>query len=182
MKKAIEKAGKTLLAREGDRFIKEAQVLGCCFISATEIEDVDSFVFIGSGKFHPQGVANAVDEKVVQGNPYTGEVTEIEPGRWIKDRELRKDKARNAESFAIVITPYPGQTTGKVTEQIKEKLEKKGKEVYIVNLREINPAKIDYLPFDAFVINACPRIVRDDWNNYKKPLLLPEEAEEVVKS
>ncbi len=182
MKKAVENAGKTPITKEEGKFIKEAQVLGCCFISATDIqEDVDSYIFIGSGKFHPKGIANAVDKEVVQGNPYTDETTEIESGEWKKDRELRKDKARDAETFAIVNTPHPGQTSDKAVEKIKEKLKESEKEFYTIKIREITPNKIDYLPFDAFIVNACPRIVRDDWSNYKKPLLLPEEAKEVVK-
>jgi len=183
MKKGIEKAGKEPVTREGDQFIKEAQVLGCCFISATEIRDeVDSFIFIGSGKFHALGVANSTDLRVIQGNPYKNEVNEIEPGKWKREKEMRKDKARDPESFAIIETPYPGQTSHKVTEQVNEKLEKNGKDTYKVKLSQITPNRINHLPFDAFVINACPRIVRDDWSNYDKPILLPKEAEELVKS
>ncbi len=181
MKKGIEEAGKEPVTREEDQYIKEAQVLGCCFISANEIKDeVDSFIFIGSGKFHALGVANSTDQKVIQGNPYNDEVNEVDPGNWEREKEIRKDKARNSENFAIIETTYPGQTSNRVTEKTKKKLEKDGKDVYRIKMNQITPNRINHLPFNAFVINACPRIVRDDWNNYDKPVLLPEETEELI--
>lgn len=181
MKKAIKKTGKKPITSKEKKLVKEAQVLGCCFKAATDIQkDVDSFLFIGSGKFHPQGIANTTEKPVIQGNPYTKQITEIKENKWMKNKELRKDKARNAETFAIIETPHPGQTNPNKTKEIKKKLEKNNKKTYTIKSRNITPNKLDYLPFDAFIINACPRIVLDDWNNYKKPILLPKEAKELT--
>ncbi len=183
MKKAVKETGKTPVTSEKKERLKEGQVLGCRFTAATDIEkNVDSLIFIGSGKFHPQGIASTVDKKVIQGNPYTDKAIEIEPGQWEKEKEMRKDKARNAEVFAVVETSHPGQRNIKITKEIKKKLNNKGKDIYTVKSRNVTPKKLDYLPFDAFIINACPRIVLDDWSNYKKPVLLPKEAEELIKS
>ncbi len=181
MKKTIKEEGNEPVTRKGDKYIREGQVLGCCFIAATDIQEkVDSFIFIGSGNFHPQGIANSTNKKVIQGNPYNGEVRKIEKGKWMKEREMRKDKARNSETFAVIETPHPGQTHNKVTKEVTEKLRKKGKEAHIIRMNQITPNKINHLPFDAFIVNACSRIVLDDWKNYEKPILLPKEAEELI--
>jgi len=55
------------------------------------------------------------------------------------------------------------------------------KKAYKIIIENITPDVLDYLPFDAFIITACPRIVYDDWKNYKKPVLLPNEYEELKK-
>ncbi|MFW5902460.1 MAG: diphthamide biosynthesis enzyme Dph2 [archaeon] len=181
MKEAVKRCGKEPVTREEDGFIKEGQVLGCCFVAATEIQDeVDSFIFIGSGKFHPKGIASSTKKKVIQGNPYNNELEKVEPGEWEKEKEIRKDKARNAESFAVIETPHPGQTSNKITQEIKKKLIEKDKKVYVIKMNQITPNKINHLPFDAFIINACPRIVLDDWKNYEKPVLLSKEVEELI--
>ncbi len=180
MKKAVRELGKTPVTYPGNERVREAQVLGCSFDSTLEVKKADSLLFIGSGKFHPQGVANAVGTEIIQGNPYNGEVTTVKPGQWMKEKEIRKDKARNAKTFALITTKHPGQIDTPLLKETKKTLREKGKKVYEVKMTEITPNKVNYLPFDAFVINACPRIVLDDWKNYEKPILLPSEAKELV--
>jgi len=102
-------------------------------------------------------------------------VSSIDPEKVYREKFLRIAKAHDSRVFGVVIGTKPGQKNFEEGEKVRKKLERKGKKAYLIAMNEISPERLDYLPFDAFVITACPRIVMDDWKNYKKPLLLPED-------
>ena len=135
---------------------------------------------MGSGVFHPLGIAHFTKKKTVRADPYTGVVEQVDASRFERDKYLRACKAAGSRHFGIVLSVKPGQFDLGVAEAVKKALRKKGKKAYLVAMDEISPEKLDYLPFDAFIITACPRIVIDDWRNYKKPLLLPEDLENAL--
>ena len=85
---------------------------------------------------------------------------------------MRISKAMKAKNFAFVYSTKPWQKLfkGKVP-----------KTSYKIVMENISPDTLDYLPFDAFIITACPRIVLDDWKNYKKPVLSPNEYKKLKK-
>ena len=167
---------KKILDKLGKRAIIGGQVLGCDQANAKKIADkIDEFLFIGSGRFHGLGVVYATQKKVLLADPFTGKIEELDPMQSFKDTYLRKAKAADAYTFGIVVGSKPGQKNMDAAEKVKQKLEKNGKKAHLVLMNEIMPERLDYLPFDAFVITACPRIVIDDWKNYKKPILLPSE-------
>ena len=166
-----------LIGKVSGKSSYDGQVLGCDFSSARNVmEDVDSILMISSGRFHSLGVAYFTKKKTIQANPYTGEVKEITAVDMEKEKYLRIEKARNVESFAIVYSEKPGQMNFALAESLKQ-LSKKP--AYLITMNEIMPDRLDYLPFEAFVITACPRIVLDDWKNYKKPVLLLDEFEQL---
>jgi 2-(3-amino-3-carboxypropyl)histidine synthase len=177
IKEFLKKNGKEGFTAKGRGFAtQEAQILGCDVNAALAVaEDVDCFLYIGSGKFHPIGMSGKTQKPVIQANPYTNEVSEMKLSDWEKEMHIRKEKAHNAKSIAIITCSKLGQSFGSV-EQIRKKIETDGRKSYVLNMDLITPDKLDYLPFDAFVITACPRIVLDDWKNYKKPILLPGEV------
>ena len=167
---------KKMLQRLGKKVVVGGPVLGCDVTNAEDINTkVDEFLFIGSGRFHGLGVAYFTGKKVLLADPYTNLVSGIDPARSYKEKYLRIAKASDSMVFGIVVGSKPGQKRIGIAEKVKKKLEKQGKKTYLVIMNEITPERLDYLPFDAFVVTACPRIVMDDWKNYKKPLLLPEE-------
>ena len=168
----LKKAGKKVIpAKKGKRVTYRGQVLGCDASAA--LTNADSILYIGSGKFHPQFISFVTKKEVIQANPYTNVVETIKPVQWEKEKYLRISKAMNAKSFAWVFSTKPGQKL-----YPENKVPEKD---YKIILENITPDALDYLPFDAFVITACPRIVYDDWKNYKKPILLPNEYKELKK-
>jgi len=167
---------KRILERLGKKVVIGGPVLGCDASNAQDINTkVDEFLFIGSGRFHGIGVAYFTGKKVLLADPYTNIVSGIDPLKSYKEKYLRIAKASDSMVFGIVIGSKPGQKKTAVAEKARKKLEKQGKRAYMVVMNEITPERLDYLPFDAFIVTACPRVVIDDWKNYKKPLLLPEE-------
>ena len=172
----LDKA-KKILENSGKKAVIGGQVLGCEVSNAKKIADkVDEFLFIGSGMFHGIGIMHATGRRVLLADPYTGIVQGVDPMKSFKEKHIRKAKAMDAREFGIVVCSKPGQKNIRSAERVKKKLEKSNKRAHLVFINEITPDKLDYLPFDAFVITACPRIVIDDWKNYKKPVLLPNEV------
>lgn len=171
----LEKHGKKVHVGKGAPH--DGQVLGCDLNAALSIKDeVDSYLFIGSGNFHPLGVAYYTGKPVIRADPYTKQAEEVDASEWIRGRCLRQTKAMNARRFGIVVSTKPGQKKLPLADAIKSNLEKRGKEAYIISMDNITPdSLLPYNDLDAFVITACPRIVIDDWKNYKKPLLHPKE-------
>jgi 2-(3-amino-3-carboxypropyl)histidine synthase len=55
--------------------------------------------------------------------------------------------------------------------KIKNRLEKKGKEVFVLAMDEIVPEKLEGFKLDFLINCACPRIGTDDIERYKKPII-----------
>jgi len=180
-KKTLEENGKIVLSTKG-RTTNIYQVLGCDAAGAVAIKnDVDSFLYIGSGKFHAIAIGYYTGKKVVIANPFSLEIEEINPNILKKEKALRQTKAIDANSIGIVISSKLGQKNWKMVNKLTQLAESSGKGVLIIYLENVTPDALLPYPVDAFIITACPRIVIDDWKNYKKPLLLPDETSFLLK-
>jgi 2-(3-amino-3-carboxypropyl)histidine synthase len=177
VKKALQNAGlNPEIIPQGVKCSENGQVLGCDFTGALKIKDkVDAFLFIGSGVFHPLGLAYYTGKKVVRADPLSSQVEEVDATEWVKGKSLRQTKAINAKTFGIIVSWKPGQKNLEKAFELKKTLEKQGFQATVFIMDEITPEKLLGLKVDAFVVTACPRIVIDDWKNYDKPLLLPSE-------
>jgi 2-(3-amino-3-carboxypropyl)histidine synthase len=175
-KEFLESKGKKVFIGKRD-----GQVLGCEFSAVEEIKNkVDAFLFIGSGLFHPTGIAYYCQKKTFRADPYTREVEEVDINLFLKRKYARIGKAKEAKVFGIIISTKPGQKNLKKAEQVRLELEEKGKEVYLIVGDEISPDRmLGFREIQAFVDTACPRIAVDDSANYPGPVLLPEEVSEL---
>ena len=176
--------GKTVKVGMGDsRLKREGQVLGCNVTAATNIDhEVDQYIYIGSGDFHPLEVAIETNKPVIVLDPLMNEVRELEV---LKDRILRQRygaiaRCHNAKDFLIIVSSKPGQNRLPMALDMNEKLRRKGMGSDIVILNEVRP---DYLlPYqaDVYVSTACPRLAIDDYLRYPKPIITPVELEIVL--
>lgn len=172
----LEKNGKEVYMKRGEGTLK-AQVLGCNFSSIEDLP-VDAYLFLGSGNFHPLGIQLSTDKKVIIADPYHNQARNIDEfaDRIIRIRFAKIEKARSAKKFGIVISSKKGQQRMELAGTIKEIIEKKGKEAYLIYMEQVTPdLLVPYRDLDAFIITACPRIAIDDANLYDKPILTPEE-------
>jgi len=156
------------------------QVLGCDQSAAKNVEDdVDAFLYIGSGLFHPLGIARATDKPVFCLDVEKKGIYSIEDEKRKYDIKiaLRQHKFDEAKTVGILATTKKGQMAKDVF-AIKDKIEKAGKKVYIVSMDHISPEKILGMNLDVLVNTACPRIEEDlvfdepvvNWDNVKKVL------------
>lgn len=185
-REALEATGRTVLIGEGgDRLFYPGQVLGCDFSAGSAIEDdVDCFLFLGEGDFHPLAASFGVEKKVLILNPITGETRNVDD---VRDRILRRrfaqiELARPAESFLIIVSTKPGQRRIEVADRVAKMLRDDGRTVYRMVSNEISPQALLPYKVDAYVNTACPRVAFDDSARYAKPMLTVPEAEIVAGS
>lgn len=174
---------KVYMGRGDRRLTFTGQVLGCNFTSAQEVEaEVNSFLFVGSGIFHPLGVAMGSKKPVVAANPFTGEVLDMADyrDRFLRQRYATIGRALDARRFGILVGTKVGQMRMDEVRRTKALIESKGREAAVFALSNFDPSLVDIHPADAFVCTACPRIAIDDALRYKKPMLTPPELEIVL--
>ncbi len=179
VKKIFEAEGKKVfIGRPREHCIYSGQVLGCDVNSALEVEEkVDCFVYFGTGQFHPLGIALKTEKPVFKVDPFTEKIERIseqEKKIWLKKQAARVSKVKDAKIIGILVSTKPGQY--KNVEGIKEKLEKQGKEVYILICDTINSQELaNFTQIQAWINTACPRIV-DDQELFSRPIANIEEV------
>lgn len=172
-----------LIGRGDDRIMYDGQVLGCNISSVYPLEGkADSYLYIGSGDFHPLSVAIETDRPVVVLDPLVGEVRELGElrERIMRQRHGAIVRAQEAQSFAVLVSTKVGQNRLGLANRLRSLIEEKGRKASLVVLEEFHPDRM--LPFavDAYVSTACPRVAIDDYLRYPKPLLTPVELEIVL--
>ncbi len=150
---------------------KPIKSLGCKVYKKPEKNKV---LFVGTGIFHPRGLSWILKKDIFCIDPVSKKIFEIKYLDLYKESEIRKFKAINCKKFGIVVSTKPGQMNLEKAKELKELCNGD-----ILIMENIISDRLDYLPYDAFVITACPRIVIDDWKNFKKPILLPSEFIEI---
>lgn len=144
----------------------EGQLLGCDQGAALKVQDnVDAFLYIGSGDFHPLGVAMSTNKEVYLFNPVTGVFSKFnnkEIEKYKKQKKVNYIKFLSAENIGIMVSVKPGQYSYRKALEIKDKLEKKGKNAFIFVFDTLDAAEMQNFPFIDFWVNtACPRIADD---------------------
>ena len=174
----LEKQGFEVVIGKGDSRVSwPGQVLGCNFSSARV--DAEGILFIGSGYFHPLGVALATKKPTLAVNPYSGDaiwMTE-EAERLIRKRWAQIAKAMDAKSFGVIVSTKKGQLRLAEAKRILNLLREHGKKAKLIAMDHISYPKLEGFPFDAYVVVACPRVPMDDYENWRKPVLTPREVE-----
>ena len=158
------------------------QLLGCNVLAAVKC-DVDEFIFIGSGDFHPLALALETEKPITAADPYSGTVRKLTEakGRILKQRWAAIGKAKTAQTFGIVVSTKAGQTRFNLAKNVLTLLHKHGKTGTIIQNKQISPETLLYFRhLDAFVGVACPRVPIDDQGRYKQPFLTPQELEIVL--
>jgi len=162
----------------GSRASYPGQVLGCSF-EAIEDLDVDFYVYIGTGYFHPIGISLSTDKEVLYCDPYLGTCVSIddERNKILKKRYAMMSKARDKRDFAILISTKRGQNRYEQALYIKKLLKKNGKSCQLIFAEEINKYLVQDFDFEAYIVAACPRIAIDDAPLFDKPVLTVAETE-----
>lgn len=155
------------------------QVLGCDLTAATSIaKESEGYLYIGSGNFHPLGIALATDLPVLIADPCANEVRGIEE---LKDRVLRQRYtaialAGEAKTMGIIVGTKKGQQQPAMAKRFKKEAESRGCKAYLIAASELRPERLTF-KVDVWVCTACPRVAIDDYSLYHQPILTPQEAE-----
>jgi len=175
---ALERTGRAVRVGSGDRRLAyPAQALGCNYTGAEAVAgDVEGFLFVGTGRFHPIGLAFAVDCPVWSLDPLQGTLeAPIDRAALIARRQLAVAAARDARRWGILVSSFAGQNRMATALALQERALARGFEAEILVFDRLDPRDLEGRAVDAYVNTACPRIALDDGGLYAKPMLTPPE-------
>lgn len=175
----LESKGITCFIGSGDSRIKHpGQLLGCNF-SAADV-DCDQYLFIGSGRFHPLGVAVAFRRKVLAADPMMNRIEWVGPEGTLRVRSGVIAKSLDAQTFGIIVSTKIGQNRMMLARRLGELAQKHGRRYIIISLDNVTPEGLLQFKVDAFINTACPRIAIDEIGRFNAPMLTPVEFEIVL--
>lgn len=173
-----ENGKEAIIGKGGPRVSYPGQVLGCNF-SAARI-DCEEYLYIGSGFFHPLGVAIATGKRVVAADPFLNRGVEVSTEKFLRKRHGYVALSMDAKVFGIVVSTKSGQYRIKLAQRLKEMAIKHGIETFIILMDLVTPEQLLAFKVDAYVNTACPRITYDDAERFHVPVLTPQEFEIVL--
>ena len=179
---ALGARGVKALIGDGAGITPEAgQVLGCSYAAATKLpEDVDGYIFIGGGRFHPIGLALRTGKPVVIANPYNGTVAtlnEFELMQLAKKRMAIITAARTAKTIGLLVSSKPGQRALADAMVLAEKLGDREVTAFLIYIDEIRADQLNnFTEPEVFIETACPRIAIDGVSGIERPILTTTEA------
>ncbi len=172
--------GKVCVVGKGDAKIAyPGQVLGCNFSSA-RTEPCDEYLYIGSGYFHPMGVALSTGRRVLIADPFVNEIRELDISKVLKQRSAVIGKSLDATLFGIIVCSKPGQERMQLALKLQNMIRKHGKDARIIMMDLVTPDQLLQFKVDAFVNTACPRLAIDEVGRFNAPMLTPPELEIVL--
>jgi 2-(3-amino-3-carboxypropyl)histidine synthase len=175
----LDENGKEGISGKGDtRVSYPGQVLGCNFTSARH--ECDEYLYIGSGIFHPLGVAIATGKRVVAADPYINQAIEVSPEKFMRRRSGYIAKSMDAKVFGIIVSSKSGQNRIILAQKLSGMASRHGKKAQIIMMDLVTPEQLLAFKVDAYVNTACPRITIDDAERFHVPVLTPGEFEIVL--
>ncbi|MCI4332406.1 MAG: diphthamide biosynthesis enzyme Dph2 [Thermoplasmata archaeon] len=175
---ALEALGYTVRLGTGDRRLQyAAQALGCNYTTAESVAaDVDAFLFLGTGRFHPLGLAFAVEKPVWSLDPLRGEIElPVDRGQLVRRRQLLVAKTRGARRWGILVSTLAGQNRNPTALVLQARARARGLDAEVFVSDRIDPRDLEGRDVEAYVNTACPRIALDDSDLYPRPVLtVPE--------
>jgi len=163
IKAQLESAGKNITLFRSKHGHYPGQILGCDIFELKG--KYDAFLYLGDGKFHPTALLYDNKRPVYCYNPFNQQLEIIDCSDLEKLKKRKKGllaKFLSVKKVGILVTTKSGQNQTKVAEQLREKLEKKGKQVFVFLDDNISFNSLENFNFiEAWINTACPRIVED---------------------
>jgi len=176
IKKTLEKNNKKVTLIKGKHSSFEGQILGC---DIPEVENIDAFLFIGDGLFHPIGIQLKNDLDIFCYNPLTKDFFKLnkeETERIKKRRKVNLTKFYHSENIGVLISTKPGQYNYMKAKELEKKFPEK--KFYYLIFDSLDFNELENFPFiDCYVNTACPRLALDDLNKTNKPIINLENVE-----
>ncbi len=176
LKTQLEQAGKKVILVKGKRAKHEGQMLGCDIISGIKA-DVDAFLYIGDGLFHPKALLIKNEKPVFTFNPFNKSFKKLDQAEIeaiLKKQKGALLKYHSSKEIGILVTTKPGQQQLKKALDLKNKVKDKNFYIFLCDTLDFND--LENFPFiECWVNTMCPRIGYDDTIRLRKPVVNIEE-------
>ena len=182
IKEMIEKTGRQVILYQGAKSRYQGQILGCD-VEKIE-EDVDAFLYIGDGIFHPKMLVIKNNKPVFAYDPFSEKFDRLDTGdieRMMKRKKGAYLKFMSSDNIGILISVKTGQYTPNARAKLEEKYP--DKKFYAFVADTIDFTQLENFPFiECWINTACLRIGYDDSNAFQKSIIniedvLPEKEE-----
>lgn len=163
IREQLEKAGKEVSFFQSRHGKYPGQILGCDVFEFKE--EFAAFLYVSDGKFHPTALLYKNEKPVYCYNPFNDKYEVLGKDYLEKLQKRRKGqlaKFLSSKNVGILVSTKPGQNQSKKAEELREKLEKSGKNTYLFLADNIDFNQLENFNFiDVWINTACPRIVED---------------------
>ncbi len=189
VKQQLQEQNINIISSQAKRTDVPQQILGCdnyhdsLNLSAEQLQQIDAFLYIGDGRFHPLALAygqkDAANFKEIVCNDPMGKTLFVLKKKAIEEA-LKKQKGAllkflSARNIGVLITVKPGQEHLQPSLALEKKYPAKKFYYFIDNT--ISFDQLENFPFvDVWVNTACPRIGLDDQEQFRKGVLNLNEA------
>lgn len=178
-KKLLLECGKDVVVGDAG-ILYPGQVVGCNYSNAKAVsENVEAFLFIGGGGFHPLGVVLATGKPTIVADPYEKRAYRInaKASKFLRIRWANIQEMKSAKEVGVLIGLKPGQKRIAQALEMKRLVEESGRKATLFALREVTPEALMQFPIiDGYINTACPRLSLDNIEGFRSPLLTPREA------
>ena len=170
VKQQLQELGIKVLTSRPKRAAVLSQILGCdsypdaLNLEPRQLEQIEAFLYIGDGKFHPLALVYDSDKEVICYNPITKQFQvltkkDVEP--VMRRYKGTLAKFHNAGNIGVLISLKPGQEFYKKSLELEKKYPNKRFYYFVDN--EVSFGQLENFNFiDVWVNTACPRIALDD--------------------
>ncbi len=177
IKEQLKKLKIKVVTSKAKRCSEAAQLLGCdCSTDSLNLSgDVDAFLYVGDGKFHPLALVygqngNNAFKEIICYDPKNNQFTiltkkDVEPN--LKRYKGALAKFYSAVNIGVIISLKPGQEYYKKSLELEKKYPDKQFYYFVDN--EVSFNQLENFNFiDVWVNTACPRIALDDAERFRK--------------
>ena len=166
-----EKGIETFVGRMRQKY--EGQLLGCDQGGAEKIkDDVDAFLYIGTGVFHPLGIAINIGKDVFCYDPLSAKMSTIDNSQVESYNKKRKGaylRFLHSKEIGILVSLKPGQNQFKRALELRKSFADKN--FYVFGFDTLDFSQLENFPFvECWVNTACNRII-DDYEKFPKPVV-----------
>ncbi len=158
----------------GPRLAAPGQLLGCSSAAARAL-DVEGYIYLGTGVFHPLTVALSTGKPVACLDPHSGVVTEAKADHFLRQRYAAISAANSVQRWAVLFSTQVGQERLALAERLARELRDSNREAFLIGGIHQSEGQLAGLGVGAAVITACPRVAIEDGPTWSIPLLtVPE--------
>jgi 2-(3-amino-3-carboxypropyl)histidine synthase len=170
-----------VVSMKGGKTPFPGQILGCYYIGAEDIaEQVDGFLYIGGGKFHPIGLIMSTGKPMVIADPFSAKISTLSEQDLMliaKKRMASIEATKQVKNLGILVSSKQGQKDLEAALKLEKKFRKKDVTAIIIYLNDVRAEHLNnFVEPGAFVNTACPRLSIDGVEGINRPILTVNEA------
>ena len=172
IKKQLEQDNKKVILFEGKKAKYPGQILGCNIEKIKQ--EVDVFLYIGDGLFHPKSLLFENNKTVFSYNPHSKKLTKLTEKDIETIKKMQKIgliKFYSSKNIGILISTKNGQNREKDALKFKKQWESK-KNIFLFLVDSLDFSELENFNYiDCWVNSMCPRLALTDSKRTKKAIV-----------